>query len=194
MDHSSYLLKYGPPLIAWLRTVMLANGEFPYSVGDSGIPHFLCYQYNAFEFLDLLECYQVFPSETLVEMLRRSAAYLVTGIGPDGVPKYDCTHDHPEVLYYGAAIATALRLASKAGFGAYDEAAERAMRWVISHAAPEAVFHFFSRKNYFVLSDRRSYPRNLAMILYHCLMFRDSLADSIACELPIGSPIAAGAS
>jgi hypothetical protein len=29
---------------------------------------------------------------------------------------------------------------------------------------------FFSRRNYGVLADRRSYPRNVAMILHHLLL------------------------
>lgn len=49
-------------VVAWLSQVQLETGELPYADGSAerrGRCHFLCYQYNAFEFIDLVRYHRI---------------------------------------------------------------------------------------------------------------------------------------
>ena len=159
-------------MICWLRGVQLESGELPYSVGSNGTRdrvHFLCYQYNAFEFMDLVHYHRLTGDESVLDMLGRLASYLAGGISESGAARYECHSRLPEVSYYTASLANALSEASLMGLGEYSHLAERAYSRVLSQLGPDGGLSFFSRGNYLLLSDRRSYPRNLAMVLYHLL-------------------------
>ena len=54
--------------------------------------------------------------------------------------------------------------------GDFDPLVSRAYRWVLSNQRPDGRFAYHSRANYGVLSDRRSYPRYLSMMLFHLLL------------------------
>lgn len=167
----SYLESAGP-LARWLDHVQVASGELPYSVGktrDGGQLHFLCHQYNAFEFMDLARYHQITADTSVLPMMERLAGFLATGITADGFARYDCNNDRIEVVYYTAAVAQALSQATNLGFGNFSALVERAYDRVLGEQRADGSFRFHSRANYRVLSDRRSYPRYLAMILNHLL-------------------------
>jgi hypothetical protein len=160
-------------MVAWLSQVQLETGELPYSIGcaeRAGRLHFLCYQYNAFEFLDLAQYYHMTADKAIWPVLKRLANFLSTGVSESGAARYDCGHRRPEVLYYSAAVAAALSQATELGLGDFRSLADRTYGWTLSYQQKDGGFKFFSRRNYGLLSDRRSYPRNLAMILYHLLL------------------------
>ena len=162
-------------MVRFLQTVQLPSGELPYAVTDlegNGHIHFLCYQYNAFEFMDLVSYYRITNDEEVWPVLEKLAAYLSTGVTDRGVCRYDCSHANPEVLYYSAAIAQALSQATTLGLGDYSMLADRAYRNVTSRQKDDGSFAFHSLANYGVLCDRRSYPRYLSMILNHLLRER----------------------
>jgi hypothetical protein len=66
-------------------------------------------------------------------------------------------------------VARALSQATAVGIADYRPLAERAYRRVLSQQQEDGGFRFYSRANYGLLSDRRSYPRYLCMILFHLL-------------------------
>ena len=160
------------PMVAWLSEVQMESGELPYQLGSSKTkdrPHFLCFQYNAFEFMDLVHYYHSTGDQAVVPILDRLAEYLSAALTESKVARYDCLSATPEVIYYTSAVAQALSQATRLGFGEYRTLAEQAYERVLSQQAPNGGVKFYSRENYGVLSDRRSYPRYLAMILNHLL-------------------------
>jgi hypothetical protein len=180
-------LSPAPAMVAFLADAQVASGELPYALasdGGPGRPHFLCYQYNAFELLDLAEYGRLTGDRTVEPLLARLAAFLATGLAASGAARFSCLRERPEVPYYTAVLARALGEASRRGLGDYGQLSVRACRRLLSQQRPDGGLAFFSRGNYGCLTDRRSYPRNLAMVLYHLLG-----------ELGAGSgrPVAAGA-
>lgn len=159
-------------LVAWLAHVQCESGELPYEVGSddrNGRLHFLCYQYNAFEFMDLVHYYRITNDQHALPILRQLAIYLANGLTAAGVGRYACDQATPEVLYYTSAIAQALSQATALGLGDFRALAAQGLRHVMSRQRPDGGFEFYSRANYRILSDRRVYPRYLAMILNHLL-------------------------
>lgn len=160
-------------MVAWLSQVQLQRGELPYAVESSegkGRRHYLCYQYNAFEFLDLAQYCRVTGDQAVWPVLEKLAIFLSKGISESDAARYDCHRERPEVPYYTAAVAAALSQATVLGLGSFRPLADRAYRRVLSQQRTGGGIQFFSRGNYGVLTDRRSYPRNLSMILYHLLL------------------------
>jgi hypothetical protein len=170
-NDDSYLSPYHG-MVPWLKQVQLETGELPYRLSSSpGVEqhHFLCYQYNAYEFLELAEYYRLTGDREVYPILEGLAAFLSGGISTSGAAGYDCHHERPQVTYYAAAVAAALSQATALGLGDYRELVTRACDWLLSRQRADGGIEFFSRGNYGVLADRRSYPRHLAMILYHLL-------------------------
>ena len=160
-------------LISWLTDVQLPSGELPYAV--SGTPgadrrHFLCYQYNAFEFMDLVHYRRLTGDDSVVPVLRPLARYLSEGINPRGSGRYSCVNDTPIVTYYTAAIGQALSQATELGYGDYRPLVECAYAWLLSNQRPDGNLAYYSTRNHGFLTDRRSYPRYLSMILNHLLL------------------------
>jgi hypothetical protein len=161
-------------MLAFLDSAQLETGELPYVV-DPNEPegdrtHFLCYQYNAFECLDLIHYYGLTGDRAALSIIERLANFLATGITKSGAVKYDCRSEKPVVPYYAAAVAAALSSASRIGLGEYRSQADQIYDWVRSQQAADGGMKYFSRRDYAILTDRRSYPRNLAMILYHLVL------------------------
>jgi hypothetical protein len=157
-------------MVAFLRDVQMENGELPYVVEtstDRGRPHFLCFQYNAFEFLDLVCYYRITRDQSLWPVLGRLANFLSEGISESGAARYNCYQDAPEVLYYTAAVAAALSQATALGIGDFGRPVDRAYNRILAQQSANGGMEFFSTGNYGFLTDRRPYPRNLAMVLYH---------------------------
>lgn len=166
-------LELAAPLITWLQAVQVGSGELPYSLGKSGDAdrlHFLCHQYNAFEFMDLVKYHEMTADGSVLPTMDSLAGFLAHGFTGDGFARYDCNNDRIEVIYYSAALAQALRQATALGFGDYGAIVERAYRRVLAHQRADGSFPFHSRANYRFLTDRRSYPRYLSMILYHLVL------------------------
>ncbi len=166
-------LEQGRGMVKFLERVQLLSGELPYSVvslSEEGRPHFLCFQYNAFEFMDLVQYHRVTGDEAVWRVMEKLACYLSTGLSEAGFTRYNCQHEHPLVLYYTCALGEALSQATRLGLGDYGGIADRAFEKVLSFQRKDGGLAFFSRANYGILADRRSYPRNLSMMLYHLLL------------------------
>lgn len=169
-------------MVLWLSEVQLETGELPYALHDptaSDRIHFLCFQYNAFQFLNILDYYHIVGDEDILPILRKLAAFLAGGLTDAGAARYDCHHPTPEVSYYTAAVAAALSQAASHGMGDYQALADKAYRRVLSQQKPESGATFFSRKNYGFLMDKRSYPRSQSMMLYHLLLETKARSDSL---------------
>ncbi len=165
-------LREAPDMLRWLEHVQQPDGELPYAVGAHAgrtRVHFLCYQYNAFEFMDLVHYHRITGDPGALPVLEGLAAYLTGGL-VGGTARYDCTHLKPEVAYYATAVARALSQAH--GLGMADGSAEvaAAYRRTLAHQEADGSFAFHSRNNYRFLTDRRSYPRYLSMMLHHLLL------------------------
>jgi hypothetical protein len=163
-------------MVAWLKDVQLPTGELPYAVQPPGSVqkkdriHFLCYQYNAFQFLNIADYYRLTEDQEVRPLLAKLAAFVSTGMTVTGAARYNCQQDTPEVSYYTAALAAALSQAAELGLGDYRPLADRAYGTVLSQQQRDGRLSFFSRGNYGFLTDRRSYPRSQSMVLYHLLL------------------------
>lgn len=154
---------YIDPMLEFIEFSQLANGELPYEVDYR--PHFMCYQYNSFEFMDLAHYYDLTQNPTVLPILRKLSAFLETGITPAGSCRYNCDKQFPEVNYWTAALATALAEAQLLGLGEHDVIVRRMLERLLSRQRSDGGFEF-SYRNYRMLRDSRSYPRYLSMILY----------------------------
>jgi hypothetical protein len=148
-------------LLTFLKSVQLPSGELPYRVPDR--PHYLCYQYNAFELLALCGFAQNARAAELDNLLARLAGFLGRGLAASGAARTSCSVEPPEVHYYTAALALALWRAENYA------AAERAVRRLLAQQQPDGSFGY-SRADYGLpfLHDNHSYPRPQAIIAY-CL-------------------------
>lgn len=159
-------------LLTFLQAVQAPTGEFPYRV--QGEPsskyqqHFQCYQYNAFECLDLM-CYYDFTRDMrALALIRRVLNFLRSGLTQDGHALFDCHNRYRAITYHTAVLAQAFVRAGQLGIEGYDALADRAYTRLLEWQRPDGGFDF-SRGDYLILKDKRSYPRNLAMILFHLL-------------------------
>ncbi|MFW6116109.1 MAG: hypothetical protein ACOC6F_00140 [bacterium] len=165
------LARHSEKLIRFLEYAQLDHAEFEYVYGLR--PHFQCYQYNSFQFLDLCACYVLTRNERLHGMLTGLAQFLSAGVSERGSCRYDCRRENPETNYWTAAIAAALRQAYKLGLGQYERLSEHAYDRLLSRQNQDGGF-FFSDRNYGFLTDRQSYPRQQAMILDFLLQRADT--------------------
>jgi DUF1680 family protein len=154
-------------MLRFLEYSQLESGELQYAYRAR--PHFQCYQYNSFQFLDLANFYALTGDEGVLAIITRMARFLSSGITERGSCRYDCFKENPETNYWTAALAAALRRAGQLELGPYRELSERAYRRLLSRQNSDGSF-YFSDKNYRFLADRRSYPRQQAMILYFLLL------------------------
>jgi hypothetical protein len=160
-----------PAMLGFLEAVQYDSGELPYELPSPHEPrhqpHYLCYQYNAFQCMKLAWYAHQTGDVRARALAVRLASYLATGVRDDGAVRASCAAAHPEVLYYADAVAMALHTVSHHGWADHTALADRAFRWVLSHQLAGGGFAFFSRRDYGVLADRTPYPRYLAMTLYH---------------------------
>lgn len=165
-------LEHCQPMINWLEHVQLPSGELPYALGntaDKDRVHFLCYQYNAFEYLDLAHYYQRTGNKAVLSIMEQLSGYLKNGFTGQGACRYNCQQATPEVNYYTFSLARALSHSQQMAFTTCTAEIQRAFRHALCFQRADGGFRFFSRYNYRFLEDRRSYPRNLSMMLYHLL-------------------------
>jgi hypothetical protein len=156
------------------------TGEFPYTVGgeagEKDRPHFQCYQYNAFQCLDLIRYHKVTGDRTPVPLINRVLGFLRKGLSRDGRAFYACGNCHREVSYHTAVLGAAFGKARELGIDGYDDLANHAYSYLLRWQRQNGSFPY-SRRDYYLLSDQRSYPRYLAMILYH-LLLRDLASEN----------------
>jgi uncharacterized protein YyaL (SSP411 family) len=167
---------YVEAMIRFLEYSQLASGELQYRYGKR--PHFQCYQYNSFQFLDLVNYYALTKNERVWDIMAKIARFLSSGVTRRGSCRYDCFKENPETNYWTVALASALRQAHRLGLGSYLDLSERAYRRLLSRQNANGSFHF-SSKNYRLLTDRRSYPRQEAMILYFLLSRVDNMRPTL---------------
>jgi hypothetical protein len=159
-------------LIDFLAECQLDTGELPYVVGSeqgAGRVHYLCFQYNAFQFLDLAEYHEVTTDECVLPIMRKLAEFLSQGITVHGDARHDCESNWPRMHYFTAAVTAALSCADYLGLGDYSATAARGCERVYALQRSDGGYDY-SLGDYGFLSDRRSYPRNQAMILRHLLI------------------------
>jgi len=168
--------KYREPcggLLKFLKNVQKPSGEWPYAArnaaADKEIAHFQCFQYNAFQCLDLMRYYVLTGDEMAVPLIVSVLDFLCRGVATDGHALYQCENRTRQVVYHTAAVGAALFHAQCIGLGDYDHLANRAYEYLLKLQKPDGGFHY-SQGDYHLFQDRRSYPRYLAMILYHLLL------------------------
>lgn len=165
-------LEYCDAMMRFIAESQMSSGELPYSVvGVTGgsRPHFLCYQYNAFEFLNIFDYWKATADPRAEDVLRGLVTYLEGALTASGAARYDCSHEVPEVVYYGAAVGAALGQATEAGWGDHSADVDAAFSHVLSRQQDDGGFPY-SFGNFGIAKDTRSYPRYLSMILTHLLM------------------------
>jgi hypothetical protein len=153
------------PLVDFLAAGQRPSGELPYSV-DGPTPHvehFQCFQYNAFECLDLVYYRDVSGDDSVSPLIDRVRTFLRSGVEPDGHVRYDCSGSRRRVTYHASVVAATLSTSP-------DEEdrvlADRIFEYVLGLQRGNGSFPY-SRGDYGFLRDNRSYPRQLAMLLSH---------------------------
>jgi hypothetical protein len=157
-------------MISFLASVQTHTGEMPYELPGEGydrsVPHYQCYQYNAFQLIDLYHYWKRTGDEGVRPIAEKLAAFLAGGVTECGASRYSCRSPFPRVIYHAHTLAYALSCATRWGLGDYRELSERGYRWTMARQRPDGSFPF-SRRDYFLLSDSRAYPANLAMAVCH---------------------------
>lgn len=159
-----------PPLLRWVLDVQLESGELPYAMSGSSDrhrTHFLCAQYNAFEFMDLVHYRDLTGDDSVLDGLELLAGFLDSSITSRWTARYDCDNDRIEVPYYTLAVARALAEAHRLGFRIDPSRPAAMVERVLSLQRDDGGFRFYSHGNYRALEDRLDYPRPLAMMLFH---------------------------
>ncbi len=163
-------------LVRFLSRIQSATGELPYEVGNPQMQHFQCFQYHAFMLLDLLDYFLVTQDSAVLPVLQKIAKFLKQGVSSAGDAYYQCGVSYRTVNYHSAAVAAALRdygrrcpsdNSSITSEGLGDLCDRIDSRLAAQQRADGSLPH--SRGDYHLLSDRRSYPRYLAMMLLHSL-------------------------
>jgi len=158
-------------LMDFVQSVQLPGGELPYVVEspyERRREHYLCYQYNAFQFLKLAWLERLAPLDSTAAILPGLARFLATGVTACGACAEDCSSRAVEVDYYTAALAAALDEAARLGL-ADGSLSGRCYDRVAARQKPDGGF-IYSAGDYGFLRDSRSYPRPMAMTLFHLLM------------------------
>jgi hypothetical protein len=174
-------------LVSFMSLAQKPNGEFPYMVkGRVGRTkcweHFQCYQYNAFQSLDLMRYHELTGDRAVPPVISRCLEFLRGGLADDGEVYYDCHNRYRRVSYHAGALGAAFANAEPLGFGSHKQQAEKAFSYLFRAQTPNGSYPF-SRGDYYALSDKRSYPRVLAMILFHFLNWLERFPQrSKVCE------------
>src|SRR5215471_10293931 len=160
-------------LLEFLTSVQRPTGEFPYVVKspyEREREHYLCFQYNSFQFLELAWSAALEPGKPARALLPGLARFLQRGVSARGASALDCStvgRAWPEVDYYTAVLAAALIEAAKLGLADRTLSA-RCYERLLERQRPDGSF-WYSTGDYRFLKDHRSYPRAQAMTLFHLL-------------------------
>jgi hypothetical protein len=167
-------LQHLEELLEFVAIAQLPSGELPYIIGnqyEAARQHYLCFQYNVFQFLHLAWCNSLKPGRWAESVLPKLAGFLATGVQPMGACAKNCRRARgggPEVDYWTAAMGAAFHEAMRLGLGVRPELSAACYDRVLSHQRPDGGFNY-SYRDYGFLSDHRSYPRYMAMTLFHLL-------------------------
>ena len=176
-------LQHVDAMLDFLVSAQFPTGELPYIVDgpqEKGRVHYLCFQYNAFQFLKLAWADSLRADARVKTMLAPLAGFLAKGITPAGASAADCTHVKPETDYYTAVLAAAMWEAQQGlkpgdslpisgnGRPSAKEASERCYARLLERQRPDGSFAY-TTGDYGFLRDGRSYPRPQAMTLFHLL-------------------------
>jgi len=160
-----------PALLTFLEAVQMKTGELPYELAGGNEPrtrpHYLCYQYNAFQCMKLAWFAADLGDARARAIAERLSDFLATGVLASGAVRASCASVLPEVVYYADAVGMALHAVSAQGWRDHRALADRTFRWVLAQQRPDGGFRRFSRGDYHLLSDWNEYPRYLAMTLFH---------------------------
>ncbi len=163
-------LKPSSRMLAFLAEVQTGTGEMPYELaGDfckRQLTHYQCFQYNAFQLIDLYNFYTITKSEEARSIAGGIASFIAKGVSSDGECRFSCASRRPHVIYHTGTLAYALSCASRWGLGDYGGLSEKAFARTLGRQRPDGGFPF-SMGDYLVLSDGRSYPATMAMRLFH---------------------------
>lgn len=179
-------LEHVEGMLDFIGAVQLPSGELPYIVEgpcERAREHYLCFQYNAFQFLKLAWSDALKPGTRAQAILPGLARFLEKGVTPSGASAADCSSAGPEVDYYTAVLAAALDEAARRGLVKSAELSERCYARVLWRQRADGSFAY-STGDYGFLRDGRSYPRPQVMTLFHLLYpicgdgFRDSGVQS----------------
>jgi hypothetical protein len=161
------------PLFDFIAAVQLPSGEIPYIVDsplEKARDHYLCFQYNAYQFLHLAWSERMHPGLGAQPILTRLFQFVKRGVQPNGACAKNCATaggGGPEVDYYTAALGAALHEGRHLGLAAGD-LSDRCFARVLARQQADGGFGF-STGDYGFLRDGRSYPRYEAMTLFHLL-------------------------
>ncbi|MCJ7503664.1 MAG: hypothetical protein MUP80_11475 [Acidobacteriia bacterium] len=164
-------LEHVEGLLEFVATVQLPSGELPYVVAsrhEQGREHYLCFQYNAFQFLKLAWSARLKPATQADAILARLPRFLAQGVTASGASAADCSHGEPEVDYYTAVLAAALRETAELGLVPTHDLSARCYARALERQRPDGTF-IYSTGDHGFLRDTRSYPRAQAMTLFHLL-------------------------
>jgi hypothetical protein len=159
------------PLLDFLAAVQLPSGELPYIVEgpyERRRVHYLCYQYNAFQFLKLAWSEALLPDPRTRQILSSLAKFLTQGVTARGASAADCSRRWPETDYFTAVLAAALHEAATQKLIESTDLSERCYARVLARQRPAGSFAF-TTGDYAFLRDGRSYPRQQVMTLFHLL-------------------------
>ena len=159
-------------LLAFVSALQKPTGEMPYAArkdtNQASQPHFQCGQYNSFQSLDLLRYILLTGDHSCLPVVEKLVHFVNESVATDGRVSYDCLTPNRWVLYHSAVSAAALDQAASQGIGEFRATANRTYDYVLGQIeSPRGAP--YSTGDYKILSDRRSYPRYLAMILFHLL-------------------------
>jgi hypothetical protein len=165
---------YTDKLIRFLEITQKPDGELIYEVGKE---HYLCYQYNSFEFIDLMNTYNLTNNPTLRQILIHLSKFISSGVTKKGSVKYSCNQELPEFILFSTAAGAALLSASKQGLGDYCTESSLIYDYILKNQRPDGSFYFSRRDMVYYktpiswgfLTDKTRYPRQLCYILQHIL-------------------------
>lgn len=169
-------------LVDFLIHSQLDSGELPYEIPNR--PHFMCYQYNSFQFLDVVGYWLLTGDPDVKPLLHNLASYLSGGPAPSGAARYSCTKETPEVNYWTSALGAALHVAQTFNLLISPTTPGRAFDRLLGRQNPDGSLGY-STRNYGLLEDRRSYPRPQVMALAHLIIWEDPFAWFASSEEPV---------
>jgi hypothetical protein len=165
--------EYCSGLLAFLTHVQRPWGELPYSISQKKDvrvrEHLQCFQYHGFMCLDFCRYYELSFDARCLGILKGIVTFLLSGVGSGGWVKYQCGASLRRVTYHAAAVAVACSQLENLGLMERSEVPSRLAATVLGSQSADGSFPH-SQGDYGLLHDARSYPRYLAMILYHLVL------------------------
>jgi hypothetical protein len=164
-------LEHVDTMLEFIAAEQLPSGEFPYIVEgpwEGRREHYLCFQYNAFQFLKLAWTAALQPRSLLPDVLRQSARFLEKGVTATGASAASCHKLKTEMDYHTAVLGAALFEAERLGLVEQRGLSEHCFARLLARQRPDGSFAY-SSGDYGFLRDGRSYPRQMAMTLFHLL-------------------------